>query len=61
MMDNTPSTTSRATVLTGMAAIRLISSASNSRVKLLSGRVQGTVIFLTPHTAQRTRGARACR
>ena len=36
-------------MLTGMAETRLINSASNSRVKPLSGRAHGTRTFLTPH------------
>ena len=37
----------------------VISSASNSRVKPLSGRAHGTPTFLTPQLSQRTRGTRA--
>jgi hypothetical protein len=50
-----------ATALTGMAETMVITIASNSRVKPLSGRAHGAAIFLTPHFSQRTRGTRAFR
>ena len=55
------SPTIRATALTGMAATMVITIASNSRVKPLSGRAHGTPTCLTPHVSQRTRGTRAFR
>jgi hypothetical protein len=51
----------RATALTGMAEIMVMSSASNSRVKPLSGLAHGTATVLMAQTSQRTRGTRACR
>ena len=51
----------RATALTGMAEIMVMTKASNSRVKPLSGLAQGTLIVLMPHASQRTRGTRALR
>src|SRR6516162_2123904 len=54
------SPTIRATALTGIAATMVMTNASNSKVKPLPGRAQGTVTVLMPHLSQRTRGARAC-
>jgi len=51
----------RATALTGMAETIVITMASNSRVKPLSGRDQGTLMVRMPHLSQRTRGTRALR
>src|SRR5271157_4695878 len=47
------SPTIRATALTGMAEIMVMTNASNSRVKPLSGRAHGTPTVLMPHVSQR--------
>ena len=51
----------RATTATGIACTIAMMSASNSSVKPLSGRAQGTATCLIPHRSQVTRGRRACR
>ena len=38
-----------------------MTNASNSKVKPLSGRAQGTLTVLIPQRVQCTRGTRACR
>ena len=48
------SPTIRATALTGIAETMVMSSASNSRVKPLSGLAHGTLGCLMPHRSQRT-------
>src|SRR3954465_10521511 len=55
------SPTRRATALTGIAETRLMTNASNSKVKPLSGRAQGTLSVLIPQRVQCTRGTRAYR
>ena len=50
------SPTRRATALTGIAETRLMTNASNSKVKPLSGRAQGTLSVLIPQRVQCTRG-----
>ena len=47
--------------LTGMAGTMVMTIASNSSVKPLSGRAHGTLTCLIPQWLQRTRGTRACR
>jgi hypothetical protein len=42
-----------------MAETMVMTNASNSDVKPLSGRAHGTVAVLTPHLSQWTRGTRA--
>ena len=51
----------RATTATGIACTMAITNASNSSVKPLSDRAQGTDTCLIPQPLQVTRGTRACR
>ena len=44
-----------------MAETMVMTNASNSKVKPLSGRAHGTLTVLMPHVSQRTRGTRAFR
>ena len=44
-----------------MAETMVMTNASNSRVKPLSGRAHGTSTVLMPQVSQRTRGTRAVR